>query len=66
MAVLQHERHERRWIHRMDSPFLHLEHWRKSSQWFAVSRAHADIIVNDPNVDPIFRKECYPTRDDGW
>ena len=50
----------------MDSPFLHLEHWRKSSQWFAVSRAHADLIVNDPNVDPIFRKECYPTRDDGW
>ena len=45
---------------------LHLEHWRKSSQWFAISRDHAQAMVDDSAVDDIFRKDCYPTQEDGW
>ena len=65
-AAVQQQRHERRWHPRMDSPVLHLEHWRKSSQWFAISRAHAQLMIDDGPVDDIFRKDCYPTQEDGW
>ena len=50
----------------MDSSALHLEHWRNSSQWFAISREHAQLMVDDGPVDTIFRKDCYPTQEDGW
>lgn len=50
----------------MASEHLTKDMWRKSSQWFAVSREHAQIYVDDTIIDPIFRKDCFPTRDDGW
>lgn len=55
-----------RWIDRMRSEHLSKENWRKSSQWFAATREHARIFVDDTIIDGIFRKDCYPTREDGW
>lgn len=33
--------------------------WRKSSQWFALSRSHAELVVNDTEVEAIFSTGCY-------
>ncbi|KAK9792478.1 hypothetical protein WJX73_003670 [Symbiochloris irregularis] len=60
------ERHVHRWIDRMGSEHLSKDMWRKSSQWFALTRAHAQILADDTIIDSIFRKDCYPTTDDGW
>ena len=65
-VCVQWERHVHRWIDRMASEHLTKENWRKSSQWFALTRAHAQIVVEDTIIDAIFRKDCYPTREDGW
>ena len=64
--VAQWERHVHRWIDRMASNHLSKDMWRKSSQWFALTRAHAQVIVDDTIIDGIFRRDCYPTREDGW
>jgi hypothetical protein len=32
--------------------------WRKSSQWFAMERSLAAVIVNDTDVADIFRTTC--------
>jgi len=37
--------------------------WRKSSQWFAVTRQHARLFLEDTVVDAVFRRVCY---DRGW
>jgi hypothetical protein len=37
--------------------------WRKSSQWFAVTRSHARLFLEDTVVDAVFRRVCY---DRGW
>ena len=50
----------------MSSDHLQKDMWRKSSQWFAATREHARIMVDDTIIDAIFRKDCYPTREDGW
>lgn len=63
---MQWERHVHRWIDRMANEHLSKDHWRKSSQWFALTRAHAQLVVDDTIIDGIFRKDCYPTREDGW
>ena len=52
-----------RWSDHMESPSLHREHWRESSQWFALSRAHVVAVVNDSNVEPKFRDWCF--KEDG-
>lgn len=33
--------------------------WRKSSQWFALSRSHAELVINDTEVEAIFKGGCY-------
>lgn len=34
------------------------ERWRKGSQWIALTRRHAEFVVDDEEVFPIFRKFC--------
>lgn len=37
-------------------------HWRKSSQWFALTRKHADLIMADTELLDIFKAHCK----NGW
>lgn len=55
---MQHEVHQRRWTDLMDFPGLHWWHWRKSSQWFMFTRAHAEVVVNDTAIADKFRQYC--------
>lgn len=34
------------------------EHWRKSSQWFALSRKHAQLVLEDTHVLDLFQRFC--------
>ncbi|XP_017984528.1 PREDICTED: uncharacterized protein LOC18612314 isoform X1 [Theobroma cacao] len=40
------------------SPVIPKEKWRKGSQWIALIRRHAVIVVDDDFVFPVFRKFC--------
>lgn len=40
----------------MESPSLNKSHWRKSGQWFALQRRHAEIIVADTEVAEAFKQ----------
>ena len=33
---------------------------RKSSQWFGLTRAHAEVVVRDTQLLDVFRKDCRP------
>ncbi|GMH35604.1 hypothetical protein BSKO_03472 [Bryopsis sp. KO-2023] len=48
-----------RWDHRMETNDLNRKHWRKSSQWFVLTRAHAELIVKDHHVREQFKRYCY-------
>ena len=41
----------------MESASLNKSHWRKSGQWFALQRRHAEIVVADTEVAEAF-KQC--------
>ncbi|KAK9864497.1 hypothetical protein WJX84_010563 [Apatococcus fuscideae] len=48
---------------------LMADHWRKSSQWFALTREHVDWIVQDTQIRDIFAKECWVDKENlekGW
>jgi len=40
--------------------------WRKSWQWVALSRAHAQLAVDDEEVDAFFRGLCRRKWDQSW
>ncbi|CAN8305418.1 unnamed protein product [Cochlearia groenlandica] len=40
------------------SPVIPEEKWRKGSQWVSLIRSHAEVIVNDDIVFPVFEKLC--------
>lgn len=40
----------RRWSDRMKTRHMNATHWRKSSQWFAMKRKHAAVVVDDYEV----------------
>ena len=44
----------------MESPSLNRSHWRKSGQWFALQRRHAELVVADTEVAEAF-KQYVPT-----
>ena len=44
----------------MESPSLNKSHWRKSGQWFALQRRHAELVVADTEVAEAF-KQCVST-----
>lgn len=56
-ATVQVQQPER-WDPIMDTPVMHLEHWRKSHEWFALSREHAQLAADDVAVEATFRKYC--------
>ena len=66
MWCLQSNIMSHRWSDKMASDQLTKEHWRKSSQWFAVTREHAQVIVDDVVVYDAFRAHCYPNDADGY
>ncbi|AEE33950.1 Core-2/I-branching beta-1,6-N-acetylglucosaminyltransferase family protein [Arabidopsis thaliana] len=39
-------------------PVIRKEKWRKGSQWISLIRSHAEVIVNDDTVFPVFQKFC--------
>lgn len=39
-------------------PVIPKEKWRKGSQWISLIRSHAEVIVNDDTVFPVFQKFC--------
>ena len=42
------------------------EIWRKSWQWVALTRSHANFAVRDTKIDAIFRTLCRPRWDHDW
>ncbi|KAK4439401.1 Glycosyltransferase BC10 [Sesamum alatum] len=40
------------------SPVIPKKKWRKGSQWVTLTRRHAEVVVDDEIVFPIFRKFC--------
>ncbi|VVA17573.1 PREDICTED: Core-2/I-branching beta-1 [Prunus dulcis] len=40
------------------SPTIPEKRWRKGSQWITLVRRHAEIVVDDHTVFPVFRKFC--------
>ncbi|XP_074271995.1 glycosyltransferase BC10-like [Silene latifolia] len=40
------------------SPIIPKDKWRKGSQWFTLIRRHAEVMVDDEIVFPVFRKFC--------
>ncbi|KAM7268890.1 hypothetical protein ACFE04_011056 [Oxalis oulophora] len=48
---------EGRYNTKMD-PVIPVRNWRKGSQWVVLTRKHAEIIVNDTSVFPMFQLHC--------
>lgn len=48
-----------RWKPRMQTEHFRKEHWRKSQQWFAISRPHAELVVADQHVKELFKRYCW-------
>ena len=40
----------RRWSDKMKTNHMNDTHWRKSSQWFAMRRKHAAVVVDDLEI----------------
>lgn len=42
----------------MTTSEMNISHWRKSSQWFAMQRRHAQVVADDVEVNQSFEKYC--------
>ncbi|KAG7602248.1 Glycosyl transferase family 14 [Arabidopsis thaliana x Arabidopsis arenosa] len=40
------------------NPIIPVRNWRKGSQWVVLNRKHAEIVVNDTSVFPMFQQHC--------
>lgn len=40
------------------APVIPIHNWRKGSQWAVLTRKHAEIVVNDTTVFPMFQQHC--------
>ena len=40
----------------MESAHLKVEHWRKSSQWVALTREHAELVAGPGPIHDAFEK----------
>lgn len=49
----------RRWTWRMRSANLKAYHWRKSTQWFMLTRPHAELVLGDTEVYRRFEEHCW-------
>ncbi|KAK9835257.1 hypothetical protein WJX84_005095, partial [Apatococcus fuscideae] len=52
-----------RWHPNMNDGQFGKHNWRKSSQWFALTRHHAELAVEETYIDGIFTKHCYSRWD---
>ncbi|KAL6782791.1 hypothetical protein ACKKBG_A08140 [Auxenochlorella protothecoides x Auxenochlorella symbiontica] len=57
---------DQRWVPEFESASLKLHHWRKSWQWFALSRVHARLVVADVEVEAQFQQHCRPSWVPEW
>ncbi|KAF8037580.1 hypothetical protein BT93_B0459 [Corymbia citriodora subsp. variegata] len=48
---------EGRYNPKMD-PIIPVHNWRKGSQWVVLSRKHAEVVVKDDTVFPMFQLHC--------
>ncbi|WIA35554.1 hypothetical protein OEZ86_003979 [Tetradesmus obliquus] len=48
-----------RWSAALSSERFGKQHWRKSSQWFTLTRPAALLVVADSHVRELFRRHCY-------
>eukprot|EP00879_Flechtneria_rotunda_P017338 GHRR01018162.1.p1 GENE.GHRR01018162.1~~GHRR01018162.1.p1 ORF type:complete len:820 (+),score=269.78 GHRR01018162.1:194-2653(+) len=48
-----------RWRAAMATHHFGPQHWRKSSQWFALTRQHTLLAVADQHIREIFHRHCY-------
>lgn len=48
-----------KWNKHMRTHTLRRGHWRKSSQWFSLTRKHAQVVASDTHVASSLSKECY-------
>lgn len=39
-------------------PLIPVQNWRKGSQWVVLTRKHAQVVVKDDSVFPIFQQHC--------
>lgn len=39
-------------------PIIRKDKWRKGSQWIALTRRHAEVLVDDEVILPVFKKFC--------
>ncbi|CAN1781695.1 Glycosyltransferase BC10 [Linum perenne] len=39
-------------------PTIPVRNWRKGSQWVVLTRKHAEVVVHDNTVFPVFQKHC--------
>ncbi|KAL3690880.1 hypothetical protein R1sor_004531 [Riccia sorocarpa] len=39
-------------------PQINIDKWRKGSQWFVLIRKHAEAVVNDTAIFPLFKQYC--------
>ena len=53
----------RRWSWRMRSAHLRAYHWRKSSQWFMLTREHARVVLEDEEIYRKFEQWCWQDYD---
>jgi len=42
----------------MEWKYFKRNNWRKNFQWFALNRAHAEVLVNDTYFKNLFRSHC--------
>ena len=40
----------------MERQGLRREHWRKSGQWVALNRKHAQLVAEDVNISQLFKE----------
>lgn len=53
----------RRWTWRMRSAHLKAYHWRKSTQWFMLTREHAQVVLEDEEIYRRFEEFCWSDHD---
>ncbi|KAI7839849.1 hypothetical protein COHA_006412 [Chlorella ohadii] len=47
-----------RWRDEMSTETMNGSHWRKSNQFFGLTRRHAEIVLNDVEAERSFREHC--------
>ncbi|EOY02475.1 hypothetical protein QUC31_018158 [Theobroma cacao] len=40
------------------NPIIPVYNWRKGSQWVVLTRKHAEVVINDTTVFPMFQEHC--------